>query len=163
MKTLFLVLLLYFVAWSCTEEPTDIPPSIPNVTASVTGAVQVDYSGSGRVTTTIFNNWYTLQLSTSGVISNTRYSMGIFIFYSGGQEQEGTFPFIENPTTIGEDHAWATFEIGEGSGRKIFKSLSGSVKIDTIIGASITGSFSFVAREQTTGDTVVVSDGRINF
>lgn len=162
MKILFLIAIFVLIGTNCSESPTVAPPTNPNVTASVTGAVEIEYAGTGIVTTRIFEGWYTLQLPSSGKISNTRYSMGIYIFYVGGQEKSGTFPFVENPTTLNEDHAFATFEIGE-SNRKIFKSISGSVKIDTIVGTGVAGSFSFVARDSTTGDTVVVSNGRIRF
>jgi hypothetical protein len=163
MKTLSLIVAFVLIIGSgCSEQPSVAPPTNPNVTANVTGAVEIGYAGTGRVTTAVVSGWYTLQLPSSGIISNTRYSVGIFIFYAGGQEKSGTFQFVENPTTLQEDHAFATFEIGE-SNRKIFKSISGSVKIDTIVGTRVSGSFSFVARHPESGDTVVVSNGRINF
>lgn len=162
MKTLFLIAVFILVVASCSEQSSVAPPTNPNITANVTGAVEIGYSGTGRVTTATVKEWYTLQLPSSGVISNTRYSIGIFIFYAGGQEKSGTFQFIENPTTLQEDHAFGTFEIGE-SNRKVFKSISGFVKIDTIVGTSVVGSFSFVAHDPESGDTVVVSNGRINF
>lgn len=162
MKTLFLIAVFILVGASCSEQPSVAPPTNPNVTANVTGAVEIGYSGTGRVTTGIVNGWYTLQLPSSGVISNTRYSVGIFIFYAGGQEKSGTFQFTEKPTTLQEDHAFGTFEIGEKN-RKVFNSISGYVKIDTIVGTNVFGSFSFVARDPESGDTVVLSNGRINF
>ncbi|MCX7909218.1 MAG: hypothetical protein N2560_06860 [Ignavibacteria bacterium] len=165
MKVKIFILLFFgvFVFLSCQQEQTTTPVSLSNISAMISGAINLEYSGAGIVTTSTLANSLVLNLGTSKKINNQLCMLGIFIFFRDQKEKTGVFRFAERDDIIAGDFAIGTFDIGEGNNRKQFVSDSGIVEITELQGKTVRGIFSFRAKEKTTGEIIEVKNGIISF
>lgn len=160
---IFLALMLLFASNSCQQEDTNVPSAFANISAVISGALQLEYSGSGIVTTTTLGKSLVTNLGTSAKINNKLCMLGVFLFFRDFQEKTGRFQFTNSDTAVAGDFAIGTFDYGEGNERKQFVSDSGWVEITKIEGNSVRGTFSFRAKEKTTGEIIYVENGVIVF
>jgi len=157
------LLFLIVIANSCQNENINTPVSVSNISATITGAINLEYSGAGIVTSSTIGTSLVLNLGTSKKINNQLCMLGIFIFFRDQKEKIGTFQFADRDGVIPGDFAIGTFDIGEGNNRKQFISDSGSVEITQLEGNTVRGTFYFRAKEKTTGEVIEVNNGLISF
>ncbi|MGB9772364.1 MAG: hypothetical protein ACPLX7_10390 [Candidatus Kapaibacteriota bacterium] len=160
---LILAFLLLFANNSCQEKQTDVASAFANISAVISGALTLEYSGSGIVTTSTLGNSLVVNLGTSAKINSKLCMLGVFIFYRDFTEKPGTFQCAERDGVIQGDFAIGTFDYGEGNSRKQFISDSGWVEITKIEGNTVRGTFYFRAKEKTTGEVIEVKNGVITF
>ncbi|MEJ5287355.1 MAG: hypothetical protein CH6_0667 [Candidatus Kapaibacterium sp.] len=160
---LLFALLLLFASNSCKEEETNVPSAFANISAVISGAINLEYSGAGLVTTATLDSSLVLNLGTSTRINNKLCMLGVFIFFRDFQEKTGTFQFANRNDVIPGDFAIGTFDYGEGNSRKQFISDSGWVEITKLEGNTVRGTFYFRAKEKTTGEVIEVQNGVIVF
>ncbi len=154
---------LFLIFNSCEEKNTTDIPTLANITAVIKGAIDLEYSGSGIVTTSTIGNALVLNLGTSTKINNKSYLLGVFIFFEDRVEKVGKFRFTSASGIIPGDFAVGTFDIVEGNNKKQFLSDSGSVDITMLEGTTVRGTFYFRAKEKTTGEIIEVTNGTISF
>lgn len=160
---ILLCLVFFLASISCEKDNTNVPSAFANISAVISGALNLEYSGSGIVTTTTLGNSLVINLGTSTKINNKLSMLGVFIFYRDFKEKVGTFRCANSDTVVAGDFAIGTFDYGEGNERKQFVSDSGWVEITKIEGNSVRGTFSFRAKEKTTGEVIFVKNGVIVF
>lgn len=163
MKRLFYFIFSFIVILGCQEEQVNTPVSLANITAVISGAINLEYSGSGIVTTSTVSNALVLNLGTSTKVNNQLCMLGIFILYKDYTEKIGTFKFAHQDGVVAGDFAIGSFDIGEGNNKKQFISDSGEVEITELHGRTVRGTFYFRAREKTTGEVIEVKNGVISF
>ncbi len=164
-RILTFVCLIFFL-FGCEEKTNEPVPAEPNILAEIKGAYNLNYSGSGRATVSLVANKYVVQLGTSAVIDGKNYMLGIFIIFSDGIEKTGIFDFtdIDSISSKSGDFAVGTFELVKGSDKEAyFVSEIGKLEITLIQGSKVTGTFSFKAKEESTGRVVYVENGVITF
>lgn len=160
---LLLSITILMITTNCQEEEINTPVSLANITAVISGAINLEYSGSGIVTTSNVSNALVLNLGTSTKKDNKLYMLGIFILYKDFTEKIGTFKFASQDGVFPGDFAIGTFDISEGNNKKQFISDSGTVEITELHGRTVRGTFYFRAKEKTTGEVVEVKNGIISF
>lgn len=159
----FYPIFLILLTCHCSEENTTNVPTLANITAVVKGAINLEYSGSGIVTTSTIGNALVLNLGTSTKVNNKSYLLGVFIFFEDRVEKIGKFQFTSASGIIPGDFAVGTFDIVEGGNKKQFISDSGYVDITMLEGTTVRGTFYFRAKEKTTGEVIEVTNGVISF
>lgn len=155
----FLTLIFSF----CGEKNTTDVPTLANITAVIKGALDLEYSGSGIVTTSTIGNALVLNLGTSTKINGKSYLLGVFVFFGDRVEKVGKFEFTSASGIIPGDFAVGTFDIVEGNNKKQFLSITGFVDITMLEGTTVRGTFYFQAKEKTTGEIIEVTNGTISF
>lgn len=158
----FLLMLFFEVACSDSGQTTQPLPSAA-IKANISGEISLDYSAPGVINQDFTDSTLQLICSTVATINNSRYALGVFIFYVDKTEKIGTFIFSDKSTGHNSDYAVGSFEIGNGNNRRIFIADSGSVTITKIINNTVQGTFNFKATEKTGTATIYVLNGTMSF
>lgn len=161
-KTLNIIIAAFIIFLiSCTSNnDTTIAPQ-PNITAKISGYVNLEYQGSGVVTQGNLYNSLSINLPSTGKLSGKTYSLGIYLINKDNKEKIGTFIFSNKD--IPSDHAVGVFEMTENGIKRSFIADSGSVEITQLAGTFVSGTFSFRAIETESNDTIWAKQGTILF
>ncbi|MGQ9818551.1 MAG: hypothetical protein ACUVQ1_01290 [Candidatus Kapaibacteriales bacterium] len=162
-KSLYSIIFsMLFIIFSCTsKDETPVTPQ-PNITAKISGSINMDYQGSGIITQGTLYNALSINIPSTGKFSGKTYSLGIFLINKDFKEKTGTFIFSNKD--LPADYAVGLFEIFESGGtKKSFFADSGIVIITHFVGNSITGTFNFRAIDANSNDTIWAMKGSISF
>lgn len=156
-----LVFLFLLILLSCSSNNDNAVVPQPNITAKISGYINLEYQGSGVVTQGTLYNSLSINLPSAGKLSGKTYSLGIFLINKDFKEKTGTFIFSNKD--IPTDYAVGFFELTENGIKKSFFADSGSVTITQLSGTTVAGLFSFRALDSNSVDTIWVMNGKISF
>ncbi|MCX7880049.1 MAG: hypothetical protein N2517_05255 [Ignavibacteria bacterium] len=163
MKTILALLIPIVILISCENPVPNSPSSLANITADISGVINTEYSGSGRVTNSIIKGYLVLNLGTSTNVGEEKHMLGIFLFFKDNLEKTGKFPFVESDTVVSTDCAIGSFSVWSGgTKKKEYISESGIVEITKIEGTVVKGTFWFKAKNAS-GEQIEVKNGTISF
>lgn len=146
---------------SCSsDKETSVLPQ-PNITAKISGFIDLDYQGSGFVTQGDLYHSLAINIASTGKFFGKSYSLGIYLINKDFKEKTGAF--VLSDKDLPTDYAVGVFEITENRMKKSFLADSGSVIITQLIGNSIIGTFNFRAIARNSNDTIWATQGTIYF
>jgi hypothetical protein len=138
---------LFAFLLSCSDDGTE--PVIPKteITAKISGYINLDYVSSGFFTSTTGNGKYIINAAGT-MTGDTNYKFLIALVYPSQTTTPGLFRAVTDPFDHTETVAYAQFTIERKDSSKVFIADSGYVDIREIDKRNMKGSFIFYTTEK---------------
>jgi hypothetical protein len=150
--------ILFALLLSCSDDGTE--PVVPKteITAKISGYLNLDYVSSGFFTSTTGNGKYII--NAAGTMSgDTNYKFLIALVYPDQATKPGLFQVVTDPFDHTETVVYAQFTIERKDSSIVFVADSGIVDIKEIDKRMIKGNFAFFTTEKNGTGKLKIENG----